>query len=187
MFRIITLLLMSFLLFSCKKEKIDHNLIVIKIKENNKTMTVDIPEYFLITDSLNPRIKAASEILETKRKWPLAMQSLKKQAFEDILTKDFIFVDNGKIIQREAYIKDRTTPSDWKITHVIYDNMTLQFFDDSAILGYRNHITNENSITKEIEKEDICWVDVYRKESGKWKIVSAHVVDFKMTRVEKNK
>ena len=154
-------------------------------KLHNRTATVDIPEYFLITDSLHPRKQDAEEILEIKRKWPLAMQSLNTQEFEDILSQNFVFADHGKMMQRKAYIANRTTPSDWKITHVKYDNLTLQFFDDSAILSYRNHVTNKNFKTKETEIEDISWVDVYQKEQGKWKIAASHVIDFKMTPISK--
>ena len=84
------------------------------------------------------------------------------------------------MLNREEYIEDRIQPSDWKITHVEYDNLTLQFFGSTAVLTYRNRVTNENIYTKEIEIESISWADIYVKEAGKWKIDAAHTVDFRL-------
>lgn len=97
-----------------------------------------------------------------------------------ILSKDFTFVDNGHLFNRAAYIEDRIKLSEWKITHVKYDNLSLQFFGELALLTYRNRVKNEHIKTKEIEVEQINWADIYVKENDKWKIKSAHVIDIKI-------
>lgn len=151
-----------------------------QITLDNTTPTVDISGYTLITGPGEDRNEDATRILETKRKWPLAMQSLEKAAFEEILARGFTFAGDGQLMNRADYIADRTTPSEWKITHVQYDNLTLQFFGDIGVLSYRNRVTNENTETGATEIEYIDWVDVYVQENGQWKIGSAHVVDFRM-------
>ncbi len=146
----------------------------------NTTPTVDIQRYTLISGPGGDRDEDAARILETKRKWPLAMQSQEKDAFEEILASGFTFTDGGQLMNRADYIADRTAPSEWKITQVHYDNLTLQFFGDIGVLSYRNRVTNENTETGATEIEYISWVDVYVQEDGQWKIGSAHVVDFRM-------
>lgn len=150
------------------------------ITEENKTPTVDIAKYTLVSTADEDRKKDAAEILKLKRRWPLAMQSLDKSEFESILAKGFTFTADGKVMNRDEYITNRTTPDDWKITHVIYDKMTLQFFGDTAVLSYRNRVTNDHSKTKEREIEIIHWVDVYKKENNEWKLAAAQVVDFRI-------
>ena len=181
-------ILLTIILFSCNnkteqntQEKIlRDNFIATEILENNKTSTVDIDKYTLISSSNDNRKNEAAEILAVKRKWPLAMQSPSTSAFDAILSKNFIFTGDGDLLNRKEYIKNRTSPSEWKITHVKYENMTLQFFGDIALLTYRNIVTNENKNTKAIEIEYISWADVYKKEQSEWKIDAAHVVDFRL-------
>ncbi|MBX3244580.1 MAG: nuclear transport factor 2 family protein [Acidobacteria bacterium] len=151
-----------------------------EIIEENKTPTVDIAKYTLVSSAGEKRKEDAAKVLQLKRRWPLAMQSLDKNEFESILARDFTFTDAGKMMNREEYISDRTTEDAWKITHVVYDNMTLQFFGEVAVLSYRNRVTNDHSKTKEREIEIIHWVDVYKKESNEWKLAAAQVVDFKI-------
>lgn len=152
----------------------------VQIIEDNNTPTVNIAKYILISVAGEDRSKDAAEILSVKRRWPLAMQSQRREKFESILSKDFTFTGNGELFNREDYIIDRTKPSEWKITNVKYDNLTLQFLGDRALLSYRNEVTNENINTHLIEMEYISWADVYIKEEGKWKISTAHVIDFRM-------
>jgi hypothetical protein len=152
----------------------------LEIRVTNKTPTVDLEKYVLISALNENRKRDAAAILTVKRLWPLAMQSKSVAAFDSILSKNFVFTSNGKLLNRQAYISDRTSPSEWKITHVKYDHMSLQFFGNMALLTYRNQVTNENSTTKAIETEHISWADVYRKEDTKWKIDAAHVVDFRV-------
>lgn len=153
---------------------------VVEIIETNNTPTVDIKKYTLITNSGEDRSVDAAEILKVKRKWPLAMQSQKAADFDAILSQHFTFTDKGNLLNRNEYIKDRTAPSEWIITHVTYNNLTLQFFGETALLTYNNEVTNSKINSSEVEVEYISWADVYQKENGQWKIASAHVVDFRM-------
>lgn len=148
--------------------------------EDNNTPTVDISTYKLISDSQKDRRKDAQEILKVKRKWPLAMQSLDPLAFDSILSRNFIFIGSDEYFTRADYIKNRTTPGEWKITFVKYENVTLQFFDDTGFLSYVNHITNKNVSTGAIEYEHISWADIYILEEGKWKIGAAHAIDYRL-------
>lgn len=180
--------------FSCtEREKVKNNAekdatnsyATVVIVEDNLTSSVDISKYTLINDSQKDRINDANEILKVKRKWPLAMQSLDPLAFDSILGKNFIFKGSDKFFTRTDYIKNRTTPDEWKITFVKYDNVTLQFFGDTGILSYVNDVTNKNVNTGEIEYEHISWVDVYVIEDGKWKIGAAHSIDYRLELPEK--
>ncbi len=150
----------------------------ITIGEANTTPTVDLPQYVLVTRNETTDKPEAAKILAVKRRWPLAMQSLKKEEFEAILSQDFTFTDGKTVFNREAYIRDRTTSSDWKIVHVSYHNVTLQIFGDIAVMGYRNIIRNVHTGTNETEIERISWTDVFRKEKGIWKIAASQVTDF---------
>lgn len=169
-------------LLSCNERQNEaaNNFSLLEISEDNSTPTVDISKYSLINDSQNDRSNDAKEILKVKRKWPLAMQSLNPLAFDSILSKDFTFKSSTTFFNREDYIKNRTTPDDWKITFVEYDNVTLQFFGNTAVLSYKNHVRNENAVTREVEIEHISWVDMYIKENKKWKLGAAHSIDYRL-------
>ncbi|GEM_PF-1182249 len=154
---------------------------VILLKDDT-TSTVHISKYVLVTKKGEDRLKDATEILTTKRKWPLAVQSKKEADFNAILTSNFTFTADEKIMNRTEYIKSRTAYSDWVITTVSYDNLILQFFDGYAVLSYHNQVTNENVKTQEKEIELISWVDVYTKENDSWKINAAHVIEHSVTK-----
>jgi len=162
-----------------------NNYSAVVISEDNSTTSVDISKYTLIIDPKKDRSSDAKEILKVKRKWPLAMQSLNPLVFDSILSKNFTFNGSDKFYTRADYIINRTTPGEWKITFVKYDNVTLQFFDDTGILSYVNHITNKNVNTGAIEYEHISWTDIYIIEDGKWKIGAAHAIDYRLELPEK--
>ncbi len=147
--------------------------------------TIKIDNYTLINSKEGKRQKDAADIIELKRKWPQVMQSPNRVGFDTILSKNFTFFGEGRLLNREEYIQDRLTTSDWKITFVKYDNVTLQFFDSIGLLTYRNQVTNENVKTNEIEIEYISWADIYVKEQGKWKIGASHTIDVRIEQVEK--
>lgn len=176
---------------SCKEGQIANknvetsNYSTIVISEDNSTPSVDISKYTLINDFQKDRRNDAKEILKVKRKWPLAMQSLNPLEFDSILSKNFTFKGSDKFFTRSDYIKNRTTPDEWKITFVKYDNVTLQFFGDTGILSYVNHVTNKNVNTGAIEYERISWVDIYVIEDSKWKIGAAHSIDYRLELPEK--
>lgn len=172
------------MLLSCEKTKQSNESKIIEIKENNSAPTVDIENYNLILNSAENRKTDAEEILRLKSKWPQIMQSPTITGFDTILSKDFTFVDNGHLFNRRDYIENRVKLSDWKITFVKYDNLNLQFFENIALLTYRNHVKNQNIKTNAIEIEHISWSDIYVKESDRWKIRSAHVIEIKIEQVK---
>jgi hypothetical protein len=170
---------LSVLLLSCtQNETIIYS--ALTVTEKNLTPTVDIANYTLLQAQHEDRQSDAEMILNVKRKWPLVMQSPSSIGFDTLLSKNFTFTDNGKLFNRQDYITDRLAASDWKITHVTYTNLTLQFFNDTALLTYKNQVTNEHINTKEVETEHISWADIYVLENNTWKIGATHVVDFRM-------
>lgn len=181
---LLTTLLLS--LLSCTQHKKEEEKAgaypysIVEVKETNNTPTVDIEKYFLVSRPGEDRKNDAAEIMKIKRQWPLVMQNPSVAGFDSLLTADFIFTGDGNLLNRKEYIEDRTAPSEWQITHVKYFNLNLQFFNDIALLSYRNEVTNKDSLTGAIEIEFISWSDVYKKENGKWKIGAAHVIDFRM-------
>lgn len=192
-----TLLLFSLFvgLFSCVNEKgklgtANNGAViydVIEVNVNSTTPTVDVDKYTLIQSQSENRRIDAEQIINLKQKWPLVMQSPSRVGFDTILSQNFTFTGYEQLLNREDYITDRTKISDWKITYVKYDNLTLQFFDNVALLTYKNAVTNENVTTKEIEIEYISWADIYVIENNKWRIGSAHVVDFRMEKKKPNR
>ncbi|MBN8653847.1 MAG: nuclear transport factor 2 family protein [Cytophagales bacterium] len=178
---VITTLLfsLSVVLLSCTQNETT-TYSAITIIEKNLTPTVDIANYTLLQAQHEDRQSDAEMILNVKRKWPLVMQAPSSIGFDTLLSKNFTFTDNGKLFNRQDYITDRLAASDWKITLVTYTNLTLQFFNDTALLTYKNQVTNEHVITKEVEIEYISWADIYVQENNTWKIGATHVVDFRM-------
>jgi len=183
------LLLSAILGISCSEPKeqetpvVDESAIVYSISEitiEDSTPTVEIKKYTLIIDAQQNRTNDAKQIMNLKRRWPLAMQSQNLEEFEAILAKEFTFKGIGEFFNRTDYIKNRIKPDDWKITFVKYDNLCLQFINDLAILTYKNKITNENVKTKEIEIENITWTDIFLVEDEQWKIKSSHAIDYRM-------
>lgn len=148
--------------------------------DDNVTPTVDLAQITLISHAKDHRTADAKAIMKVKRKWPLAMQSLSQGAFDTILSRNFTFNAKDHFFTRADYIKNRTTPDDWKIIFVKYENVTLQFVGNTGLLSYVNHITNRNSKTQEIEYEHISWVDTYVMENGQWKIDAAHAIDYRL-------
>jgi len=184
---IVLFLLGQFILCSCNSRKSDSSLnneakesTIIELTDNNSTPTVDLVKYKLIVDSGKDRKSDAEQILKVKRKWPLAMQSKNPAEFDSILSKSFTFKGTDSLYNRHDYIKNRTSQHEWIITFVKYENVTLQFFGDTGILSYINHITNKSLKTGNIEYEHITWVDIYIMEEGKWKIGAAHAIDYRL-------
>jgi len=157
-----------------------NNYSIIEIIENNTTPSVDISKYKLVIDSDVDHTEDAKKILEVKRQWPLAMQSLKASEFDSILSKKFTFKGLDGFYNRTEYIANRTKPDNWKIEFVKYDEMCLQFIGDQAILSYKNKIVNVNSVSQEKEIEYISWVDVFTQEDKKWKILTSHAIDYRL-------
>jgi ketosteroid isomerase-like protein len=144
------------------------------IKQNNKLNTVGIDSFILITKSIHADEKKAEEVMEVKKKWPLAMQKKDRNLFEDILAKDFTFRAGNEFYNRKEYIQDRIKTS-IIVDTALYENLVLQFFDNTALLTYRNIVTGKDSIGVP-EVWQYSWADVYMQENGKWKIAGSHLI-----------
>lgn len=145
------------------------------IREANTTPTVDIPAFNLISNNLAKDRVSAYEILKVKRKWPLAMQRKDSLLFENILADNFTFRAEGEFFTRADYIHDRVHGT-WTIDTVRYKNMVLQFFDNIALLTYKNSLTGTDSVGHR-NIEHYSWADIYSKENGQWKILGCHLVE----------
>lgn len=152
----------------------------IKIKEPNLTPTIDIKDFTLISNNLKQDSIDAIEILKVKRNLPLAMQKKEKAIFESILSKNFTYRGEDEFFKNSKdYIQNRVNAT-WTIDTVRFQNLTLQFFGEIAVLTYRNTLggTDDNG---RFDIENYTWADIYVKENGKWKIEAIHEIESRIT------
>ena len=148
----------------------------ILITEANLNPTVDIKNYTLVTNNVHLDSIDAIEILKLKRNLPLAMQRKDSALFDSILSIDFTYRGEDEFYKnKKDYIHNRIN-AHWTIDTVKYQNLVLQFFDDIAVLTYRNTLngTDDNS---RADIEHYSWADIYKKENGKWKIKGIHEIE----------
>lgn len=74
----------------------------------------------------------------------LAMQKHDAALFESVLAKDYIYHGKEAFFDRQEYIHDRVNGK-WTIMNLQYENVVLEFYNDMAILSYRN-------VVKEIDE-----------------------------------
>ena len=120
----------------------------------------------------------AIAILALKHKWPLAMKTKDRVLFEEILANDFIFRAEDEFFNRADYIQDRVNGT-WTIDFVLYQNLVVQIFGQTALLTYRNILdgTTDDGIP---DREYYSWADMYVKENGTWKILGSHLIEGRM-------
>lgn len=145
------------------------------IKEDNVTPTVDIKNVNLITNNFEADSTNAKEIMQVKRKLPMAMQGKDSALFNEILAKGFTMRGEKEFFNRSDFIKNRVTGT-WTIDTVKYQNLALQFFGDIAVLTYHN-ILNGTDDFGNADTEYYSWADIYIKENGKWKIGAIHNIE----------
>jgi Domain of unknown function (DUF4440) len=149
------------------------------IEEANLTPTVDIKNYTLITNNIGFDSINAIEILKLKRSLPLAMQRKDSTLFDNILSIDFTYTGEDEFYKnKKDYIHNRINAK-WTIDTVKYQNLVLQFFNEVAILTYRN-ILNGSDDDGKADIEHYSWTDIYTKENGKWKIKGIHEIESKV-------
>lgn len=152
----------------------------IKIKETNLTPTVDIKDFTLISNNLKQDSIEAIKILKVKRNLPLAMQKKNKALFESILSKNFTYRGEDEFYKNSRdYIENRVNAT-WTIDTVRFQNLTLQFFGETAVLTYRNTLKGTDDNGKS-DVENYVWADIYVKENGKWKIRAIHEIESRIT------
>ena len=153
------------------------------IKEDNVTPTVDIKNFNLITNNLKADSADAIEIMQVKRKLPLAMQGKDSALFNEILAKGFTMRGEKEFLNRSDFIKNRVTGT-WTIDTVKYQNLALQFFGNIAVLTYRNILNGTDDFGK-ADTEYYSWADIYIKENGKWKIGAIHNIAARIEYISK--
>jgi hypothetical protein len=149
--------------------------VFIKDLDTISTPTIFIEGLNLITKDVEKDQVNALEILALKHKWPLAMKTKSRELFEEILSNDFVIRGEDEFLTRQDYINDRVAGI-WTIDTVRYQNLVLQFFDNKALLTYRNVLngTDDNGVP---DREFYTWADMYVKENGNWKILSSNGID----------
>ena len=146
------------------------------IPEANLTPTVDIRDFTLVSNNIIADSINAIEILKIKRNLPLAMQRKDSVLFENILATTFTYRGEDEFYKnKKDYIHNRINAS-WTIGKVKYENLVLQFFDDLAILTYRN-VLNGTDDSGKADTEHYNWADIYVKENGKWKVKAIHEIE----------
>ena len=137
--------------------------------------TIIIPGLTLITKNYGKEKDDALEILKLKHKFPLAMQTKSKVIFEEIFDEDFVFRADDEFFNKEDYINNRVNGT-WEIDTVKYQNLSLQFFKDKAVLSYKNVLDGTDDYNKPT-LEYYNWSDVYVKEYSGWKLLSCFLID----------
>ena len=145
------------------------------ISIDQKFPSVDIKGYSLITSDAERDRPAAAEIMQVKAEWPRAMQTKSKELFESILARDFSFRAEDQFFERDAYIRDRVESVE-TVESARYENLVLQFFDDVAVMTYRNIISGADGDTGLPETWHYSWADIFVLEDGRWKIGGSHLI-----------
>lgn len=136
--------------------------------------SVGISNYTLITDDLEAHRKDAEAIMLVKKDWPLAMQRKDEALFNRILARDFTFRAEDQFYEKVNYIRDRVH-SPGTVETAQYENLVLQFFDEVAVLTYRNIVKGKDD-RGEAETWLYNWADIFVKEDGEWKIGASHFI-----------
>lgn len=85
----------------------DKEYVQLVIKEDNTTPTIDIKYFTLITNNPEEEIDDAKEIMQIKRKIPLAMQTKDSSLWNEILAEKFTARDEDAFYKnRNELIKD---------------------------------------------------------------------------------
>lgn len=168
------------LISACNEQKpsnvVDKEYVQLVIKEDNITPTIDIKSFTLITNNAEADSVDAKEIMQLKRKAPLAMQTKDSALFNDIIANKFVGRSEDEFYNnKNEFIKNRVSGT-WTIDTVKYENVVLQFFGEVAVLTYRNILQGTDDFGKP-DIEHYCWADFYFKENGKWKGGGGHRID----------
>lgn len=143
--------------------------------------TVGLKEYTLVTDDLERDRPEADEVVRVKIGLPHAMQTKRREDFEAVLGRDFVFTAiDEHFDDREAYISNRVVdPS--KVKQADYRNVTVQFIGatrDRALVTYSNIVEDEPG-GPGAWKADMTWADILAKEGGRWKYEIVHTIEFR--------
>lgn len=142
--------------------------IQVKLKTNLNTPTARIDTLTLITNNIQNDTANAQALIRAKVILPLAMQKHDEVLFDSVLAKEFIYQGEEAFFNRQEYIHDRVTAK-WNITDVQYQNVVLEFYDDIAVLSYRNIVKEIDEFGKP-QTYVWFWTDIWVKENNRWKL-----------------
>jgi hypothetical protein len=98
---------------------------------------------------------------------------------DKIIHKDFVCIENnGKVVQREEYLKD------WATSYIKSGYTSFSYTDELIrIFGNTALVRSKTVYTKKIEGKEIkgnsIYTDTYVKENGKWLCVQAQITPVK--------
>ena len=146
----------------------------VQLVTKSKYPTVGIKEYTLVTDSLEAQRADAEAIMQVKIELPRAMHTKDPAQFDRVLARNFVFRGEDEFHNRADYIRDRTSGED-RVKRADYQNLVLQFFDDVAMLTYRNIVEDESGGPTSW-KAEMVWSEMFVKEDGRWKVGALHLI-----------
>lgn len=113
------------------------------IVTESKYPTVGLKEYVLITDNLQRDRAEAEVVIQTKIELPHAMQTKKREDFEAVLGRNYVFRAHDEFFDREGYISNRVADPA-KVKQADYRNVVIQFITpDRALVTYSNVIEDQ--------------------------------------------
>lgn len=141
---------------------------LVYIKTDLNTPTARIDTLTLITNNILRDSANAQALIHAKVLLPLAMQKHDAVLFDSVLAKEFIYHDEEAFFNRQEYIHDRVNGK-WTITDVQYENVVLEFYEDIAVLSYRNVVKETDEFGKP-QTFVWFWTDIWTNEDGRWKL-----------------
>ena len=148
---------------------------MVHIRTDLNTPTARIDRVTLITNHSVKDSVNAQQLIHAKVLLPLAMQGHDAILFDSILAKDFIYHGEDAFLHRQEYIHDRVNAT-WTITDVQYENVVLQFYDEMAVLSYRNIVQETDEFGKP-QTFVWFWVDIWVNENGSWKLKELRAIN----------
>jgi hypothetical protein len=161
-------LLTAILLLSALSSFAQNEYKLVYIKTDLNTPTARIDTLTLITNNFLRDSDNAQALIHAKVLLPLAMQKHDAVLFDSVLAKDFIYHGEEAFFNRQEYIHDRVNGK-WTITDVQYENVVLEFYNDMAVLSYRNVVKETDEFGKP-QTYVWFWTDIWVNENGKWKL-----------------
>jgi len=148
-----------------------------KLTSVPKYPNAGLKEYVLISDDLERDRADAEAVIQTKVELVRAMQTKLREHFEPSLALDFVFRAEDQFFDRNAYINDRVSdPS--KVKQADYRNVVVRFIGGLALVTYSNIVEDEPG-GPGAWKAQMLWADILAKESGRWKFLAMHQIEFR--------
>ena len=150
----------------------------IAMQSGEQAPGINLAGYTLITNDPERDRLDAADIMRVKAAWPRAMQTKDTALFESILARDFTFRAEDEWYERDAYIRNRVESHE-RVIAVRYENLVLQFFDQVAVLTYRN-VVKHTDATGKPDTLHMSWADIFVRERGTWKIRGSQLISLRV-------